>query len=200
MIEFLVSLVANNVIYPLIVPGLMAGVISILFSFFIPNAVAQYKMAFLLGGIVLVLFFTFYAGKYTEESKHAITISQQKADIAHWKAKSGEITYQTVIKYVDRINTIEKVKTEYVTVYVDRWLTKEIDTKFPLPRAFIRVHDAAIEGNLSGTPLETDGNASEITISRAAKTIGSNYLTCKATEEQLLALQSWIRQQQELTN
>jgi uncharacterized membrane protein len=152
MLSFLFGFLANNIIYPLIIPGIMAGSISILFSFFVPRQLAPYKMAFLIGGIVCVLFFTFYAGKKSEASVWEVKVLEQAVEIEQWKTASAQVTTETVTKYVDKVKTIEKVKTEYVTVYVDRVITPEIIRDYPLPNAFVRLHNAAASGELPDAP------------------------------------------------
>lgn len=160
MINFLLSLLANNVIYPLIVPGLMSGALAIIVSVFIPNVLAQYKLPILASGIVAVLFFTFYAGKYSEESKYNIAQAEQKAENARLNAKSKEINQDVVIQYVDRIKYVTKWKEIPINVYIP----KEADSKCvidPSTGDYIRMLiSTSIKGELPGTTFTVNGNTS----------------------------------------
>lgn len=200
MLGTLLSLFANNVIYPLIIPGLAAGAIAIIVSIFIPAVLAQYKIPLLLGGIVAVLFFTFYGGKYSEESKYKLALAESNAELAIYKGKAGEVTHEVVIKYVDRYHEVEKIKVEYKDVYVDRFITKEADAKCSINNGFVRLHDSAAKGELPGTPEGTDEATSIFKLSDVGHTVTENYLTFNQVRSQLILLQSWVDKQKVLAN
>ena len=71
------------------------------------------------------------------------------------------------------------------------------DLRFKLPVGFVRLHDAAASGlDLSAVPDpagRTDDAASDLAPSVAAGVIIDNYGACRATTEQLSALQDWAR-------
>lgn len=200
MLSTLLSLMANNVIYPLIIPGLMAGVIAIIVSIYIPTVLAQYKIPMLLGGIVAVLFFTFYGGKYSEESKHKIAEAELNTKIAILEGKQAAVTHDVEIKYVDRVKTVEKIKVEYKDVYVDRFITQEADAKCIINNGFVRLHDSSAKGELPGTPERTDEDPSIFKLSDVSKTVTDNNLTFNQVRTQLIGLQDWINKQKTLAD
>ncbi|CAB4130039.1 hypothetical protein UFOVP116_239 [uncultured Caudovirales phage] len=196
MMNLLFDLLTGNIVYAFITPGLFLGAIMILFSRFAPAALVQYKIPALFGGIFLVLFFTFYAGKYSEESKWKLQLAEQQAQIQALKAHSAEMSIQTVTKYIDRVKVIEKEKLVYVNS--TPWITQSTINAFPLPNGAIRVLDAAASGSIPETPSASDGAASEIKIDQAVSVIAENYTDCRIYAERLSSLQEWVRTQETL--
>jgi hypothetical protein len=199
MIIFL-STVFHQFIYTLILPGLLLGIGAIILSLFLPNF--AYKKPVFITGVVAIIFFTFFSGKYISETKWEakweLHETEQALEIAKLEAAAAFITTETVVMYVDKIKVVEKLKTEYRTVYVDKYITPEIDNQFPLPNSFVTLHDSAVRVEFPPAPSETSNQISSIPLSSAITVITSNYLTCKETEIQLESLQKWIRDQQKL--
>jgi len=177
----------------------MAGVIAIIVSLYIPTVLSKYKIPLLLGGIVAVLFFTFYGGKYSEESKYKIEQAELRMQIAILEGKQAEVTHDVEIKYVDRVKEVEKIKVEYQNVYVDRFITKEDDAKCVINNGFVRVHNSAAKGELPGTPEGTDESPSIYKLSDVSHTVTDNYLTFNQVRTQLLGLQDWVNRQKALS-
>lgn len=157
MLNFLFTLLANNVIYPLIVPGLMAGTIAIIVSVFIPTFLSAYKLPVLLGGIVCVLFFTFYAGKYSEESKYAIEQAELKAENARLNAKSKEITQEVVVKYIDKIKYVTKWKEVPINVYVPAKADAKCIIDPDVSGSIRMLFTNSIKGDFPSSPVRVDG-------------------------------------------
>lgn len=200
MLGTLLTLFTANIIYPFIIPGLMAGTIAIIVSVFMPSILAAYKIPVLLGGIALVLFFTFYGGKYSEQSRYELEKAQLETQLAIYKGKTAEVTHEVVIKYVDRIKEVQKIKVEYQDVYVDRFITQESDAKCSINNGFVRLHDASSKGELPGTPAATDADPSIFKLSDVGKTVSDNYLTFAEVRAQLISLQDWVRKQKTLAD
>jgi hypothetical protein len=204
MFSFLTSFVSftDQFIYALIVPGVIAGLALIAASLFLPSF--AYKVPALLIGVITVLFFTYYSGKQTSDAKWKIKEAEHAMQVAVLEARASEITTETVVMYVDRVKVVEKIRTEFKTIYVDKFITPEIDAKFgDLPHSFRLLHDYAAQGILpptTGSPNGTTGPASGIKLSGATKVIVDNYFICHRTGAQLLALQEWIRAQEKLYN
>jgi hypothetical protein len=200
MLSFLASFISftDQVIYALVTPGIVLGLAAIAASLFLPSF--AYKIPAMAIGIGLVLFFTFYAGKEVENRKLQLVLTEQALEIASLEAAAANITTDTVVMYVDRVKTVEKIKTEFKTVYVDKFITPEIDAKFPLPNGFVILHDYAVRVETPPAPNDSSNQISSIPLSSATAVITSNYLTCKKTEIQLESLQNWIRDQQRLYN
>lgn len=198
IMSFFSFVFSEQLIYSLIIPGLIAGIAAILASFFIPSF--QYKTPIAIIGCIVVLFFVFYAGKSSNDKKWKQLVADQALVIAGLNTKSAEITTSKVVKYVEKIKTVEKIKVEFKIQYVDRYITPEIDNKFgDMPAVFGVLHNSAVRGELPNTTGNFDEKtptASGIKLSEATKVIVDNYLICKQTELQLLSLQDWIRAQQ----
>lgn len=140
--------------------------------------------------VVLVFGLGFYLGHSRMEEKFE-EYKQAQSDLAKTRVIEAEkITTKEVIKYVDRIKVVHEkgdAIIEKVPIYVPRDVCL-------LPPGFRSVHDAAATGGvLPDTPGVT--NAAPVDAQDVASTVAGNYSTCHATEEQLLALQSWVREQ-----
>jgi len=182
----------------MIIPGIVLGAAAILFSFFIPRTIAQFKLAFLIGGVISVLTFTYFAGKQSESIRWETKEKDLQVEMAILKATSAEVETIIVTEFVTKVKEIEKIRVEYETVYVPQFITKEADSACTLTNGFTRVHDSAAKNVVPGTPEATDADPSGIALSAAAATIATNYLTCHQIREQLISLQDWVSKQREL--
>jgi hypothetical protein len=200
MVNLITSFFVGNFIYPLIIPGFLAGCIAILLSVFMPSLLTIYKMPVMLGGILLVLFFTFYGGKYTQEQSYKIENAELIAKVAEYKTESGKVTTVVETKYVDKVRVIEKIKIQYKDVYVDKFITKEDDDRCVINNGFVVLHNQAASGNLPGTPSVIDATATKVKLSDVGKVVTGNYLTYNQVAEQLLSLQEWVTKQKELVS
>ena len=85
----------------------------------------------------------------------------------------------------ERVRTVTEVITRRIEVYVPA------DAP-PLPTGWRLLHDAAARG-VEPDPAPTGGtDAPGPSAQDAARTVIGNYTTCRATAEQLIALQDWI--------
>ena len=80
-----------------------------------------------------------------------------------------------------------------VPVYV----TEKSDTACVVPRGFVRLHDAAAAGEpaasaVSDAAAPSHDAASGVALSTVAATVAGNYGACRADQERLSALQTWI--------
>ena len=194
--NLLLELITGNIVYAFITPGLFLGAALVLFSKFIPASLIQFKIPALLSGVLLVLFFTFYSGKYSEESRQRLQQAEAQAEIQALKAQSAELSVQTVTKYIDRVKVIEKEK----LIYADTtpWINQTTINSYPLPNGAIRLLDAAASGAVPEAPSSSDGTASTIKIDAAVGVIAGNYTDCRIYAERLTALQEWVRTQETL--
>ncbi|VWC54932.1 hypothetical protein BLA18110_00158 [Burkholderia lata] len=103
---------------------------------------------------------------------------------------------KVVTQYVDRVQVVrEKGNTiiQEVPVYVDR----EADRACVVPVGFVRVHDGAAANVPLGDPGNADAAPSGVALSAVAATIADNYTTCHENAEQLIALQTRVRDGEE---
>jgi len=93
----------------------------------------------------------------------------------------------------DRVRTITRRLIEKVPVYV----TPQIDRAYPLPWGFVRLHDAAVRGDVLSAaaqgPGRPDDAPSDAAASEAASVIVSNYGGCRGDRQRLADLQAWAR-------
>ncbi|CAJ5254934.1 signal peptide protein [Burkholderia pseudomallei] len=103
---------------------------------------------------------------------------------------------KVVTQYVDRVQVVRgKGDTiiKEIPVYVDR----EADRACVVPVGFVRVHDGAAANVPVGDPGSADAAPSGIALSAVAATVAGNYTTCHENAEQLIALQTRVRDTEE---
>jgi hypothetical protein len=165
----------------------------------VPDKLFKFKILLLIIGTVLISSTLYYAGKKDERISNDLVKANIEKQLAEAKAKSANKTIQVVTEYVDRVKVIEKEKIVYQTK-IDEVLNEEIVTKYPVPNGFIRLHNSAAEGSIPGGSRDTDEEPSPVKINQVTETVVDNYLMCRENTEQLVSLQSWIREQQVLFN
>lgn len=106
---------------------------------------------------------------------------------ALFDASAARLDVKIITRYVDRVRVIHDT-TQTLQREIQTYVTPTTDRAFPMPRGFVRVHDAAATGVLPGPARATDAQASDVTASRAADVITANYGTCLAIREQLNAV------------
>lgn len=124
-----------------------------------------------------------------------------KATVAIVEAKQAEVSTQVVIKYVDRVQTIQGA-TKTIIQKVPIYVTAKADAACPIPNGFVRLHDAAAEDSmqLPASSGSVDGQASVVKLSDVASTVAGNYGICHANAEQMSELQDWVKGQEDAAN
>lgn len=108
----------SELLFNLIIPGLGLGILSLILSIFVPTSLSQYKIPLQLGGLVLVIFFVFTAGRFSEHKKYEAEAAQLRFEIAEQTAMANRISTDVIVQYVDRIKIVEKIKEVKVITYV----------------------------------------------------------------------------------
>ena len=94
----------------------------------------------------------------------------------------------------DRIRTVTQRLIEKVPLHV----TPTTDARYPVPWAYVRLHDAAAAGDdlsaAAADPDRPDGAPSDVAASEAAAAVVGNYGACRADAARLAELQAWARQ------
>jgi hypothetical protein len=106
---------------------------------------------------------------------------------ALFDASAARLDVKIVTRYVDRVRVVHDT-TQTLQREIPSYVTPATDRAFPLPRGFVRLHDAAATGVLPGPARDTDATASDVTASHAADVIVANYGTCLAIRGQLNAV------------
>lgn len=129
------------------------------------------------------------------EAGKAETAEELNKQVAYWKEQSGKITEKIVIEYQDRIKEVVKWRAYNVEVI------KVVPSVCELPNGWVHVHDRSAQGRNADPARAIDDTPSGIEDVEALGTVVENYATCHENREQLLALQRWIREQeQEILN
>ena len=122
MFSFITSFF-NDFLFTLIIPGILLGVALLVAATFIPTFLTGYKVPVQVLGLVLVVFFVFQTGRSVEVNKNAKAVLEAEAKIAKRETASEKVNTETIIRYVDRVQVVNKIKEVPTNVYV----TKETD-------------------------------------------------------------------------
>ena len=129
-----------------------------------------------------------YVGhKWGVSSCYEATIEAQRHTI-ETGIKQAVVSDQTVTKYVDRVQDLQKTSREIikeVKVYVQDTCT--------LSGGFRLLHDSAIYNELPDPARIVD--EAPVSVADVAETVARNYGICEETKTTLQALQSWVREQ-----
>ena len=98
-----------------------------------------------------------------------------------------------VVEYVDRIKTVEKIKTVYVKAAAET-----VPSQFNLSKAWVYTHNqAALNNPTPDVTLMSDPTPSTITDTKALEVVTTNYSSCEADRLQLSNLIATIRNAQD---
>lgn len=120
------------------------------------------------------------------------TAESMQKQVEYWKEQSGKVTEKIVIEYVDRVKEVVKWRTKNVEII------KIVPSGCELSAGWVSVHDSSAEGRDADATRAADDTSSGIKDTEALGTIVENYASCHENREQVIALQSWIREQQQL--
>lgn len=138
-------------------------------------------------------------GARIEGAHHLDYVARQAGETVRIARAQEKVVVRTEIKYRDRIKIV-KEKGDVIVKEVPVYISTETDRRFPLPVGFVRVHDAATTGESPGAPRDSDGEASAVTASAAAKTIAVNYTEYRKLVEQVEGWQEYYRDLKAATN
>ncbi|KXU97608.1 hypothetical protein AB839_06925 [Stenotrophomonas sp. DDT-1] len=108
--------------------------------------------------------------------------------------KLAEGTTRVVTKYVDRVQLVQE-RGDTIVKEVPIYVTANADAACVVPAGFVQLHDTAASGSPTAGPAgNPDAPAAATPLSAVAETVASNYATCHATAEQVVALQELARE------
>jgi hypothetical protein len=154
----------------------------------------KYKILIGLSALVIALSTVYYLGRKHVHDLYEVKILEQEKLIQEIQTKQAEVTVKVVTEYVDRVKIV-KEKGDQIVKYVDRYITAEDDAKCSIPTKFVSLHDAAAANEVPDTASLTNDRASEVKLSELGKTVTENYSTCYQIREQLIGLQTWVKEQ-----
>ncbi len=130
--------------------------------------------------------------EHVQAQWHA-AVQQQTLHAATVRQRQAEATVKVVTQYVDRVRLM-RVKGDTIIKEVPVYVPVQADAACTINRGFVRLHDAAVAGELPEPARDADAAAAGIALSAVAGTVAANYQTCHENAEQLRALQAWIRE------
>lgn len=142
--------------------------------------------------IAAAIVFAAWFGRSFTALQYEAQISEQNRQVAELQTENQRKTVQVVTKYVYRTQEVE-AQTRTVIKEIPVYVTKDDDSRCVVPVGFVRIHDAAANGD---APSARDSNAapSGVELSTVAATVADNYGICQQNAEQLKALQEWVRE------
>jgi len=178
---------------------LALGIIGILFGFFASKipVISNYGLLIKSVSIFVVCISLFFEGKFANEKKWRAEIARLEEAVKVAEAKSSEENVRIETKVVERIKYV-KGKTEVVVARVPIYLTKEVDAKYPVPNAFVVLHDSAARSEVPPSAGSAYEGTSDVKISEVTRTVAENYGTCNEVRQQLLGWQDWYRKQRKI--
>lgn len=151
-------------------------------------------------GIIVVLiaaiiaaFFVYGSVRYDDgvsDTKAASKLQVAKTDII-----SGKVTAQVETKYIDRVQIIHD-KGDTIIKKVPIYVTKQDDTKCIINVGFVRLWNNANGMQVPDPTSFINETPSDVVLTDIATQHAKEAELTHQTEEQLISLQDWIRQQQ----
>lgn len=133
------------------------------------------------------------ADRRADDADLRATEAEAEASRLSTELAFARVTTRVVTRYIDRVQVVRE-RGQTIVQEVPVHVTAEADARCPVPRGFVRVHDAAAQGlPLAGSAGDPDAPAPGLALSGVATTVAGNYTTCHEIREQLNALQEWVR-------
>ena len=147
---------------------------------------------------VATLGFAAFVLGWTKGSQHVQTqwdtaTQQQALHAATERERQANTAVKVVTQYIDRIRIVHE-KGDTIIKEVPVHVPAQADAACTINRGFVRLHDAAAQGELSEPARNPDAAAAGLALSAVARTVAANYQTCLENAEQLRALQAWVGQ------
>lgn len=122
----------------------------------------------------------------------------ERARVATAQAKlavrQAEATTRVITRYVDRVQTVREAA-QTITKEIPVYVTQADDARCAVPAGFVRLWNAANRGIDPGTAADPDASAGALVLSDVAAQHAVEAEQCRVTEEQVIGLQDWIREQ-----
>ena len=135
-----------------------------------------------------------YVGhKWGVSSCYEATIEAQAHSI-ETGIKQAVVSDQTVTKYVDRVQIVQG-KSREIIKEVKVYVTEKNDVQCMVNTGFVRMWNDANSSSISASSGNSDETASTVILSEVATQHAKEALICNETEQQLLSLQEWVREQ-----
>lgn len=137
--------------------------------------------------------FGWIKGSSSVRAQWDAAVQQQTLQDAAVRERQAQTTVKVVTQYVDRVRVVRE-KGDTIVKEIPVYVPVQVDAACTINLGFVRLHDAAVVGELPEPARDADATASGIALSAVSGTVAANYQTCHENTEQLRALQMWIRQ------
>ena len=135
-----------------------------------------------------------YVGhKWGVSSCYEATIEAQRHTI-ETGVKQAVVSDKTVTEYVDRVQIVQG-KSREIIKEVKVYVTEKNDVQCMVNTGFVRMWNDANSSSISASSGNSDETASTVILSEVATQHAKEALICNETEQQLLSLQEWVREQ-----
>ena len=182
-INYLLGLVPTWVPWAIVGVGVVLFILEALFNKLVPFI---YRLPIRLLAIII-----FAAGFYVE-GRQDVLISA-KAEVEKVVSEQKVVT-QEVVKVIH-----DKVIQDRV---IHDQIVKEINTKddhmCDVPESFVRVHDSAAKGSVSGLSEGVAGTSSGIALSEVERTVSENYELYHELADKMTGIQMWLKEQKRI--
>lgn len=124
-------------------------------------------------------------------------LAQDAEFIANMKPKQAAATERVRIVFIEKAAEI-KWRTKTITERVPEYVTAKDDAGCTVNAGAVRLHNAAAQGIVPGSPTGTDAAPSGVALSTLTETVTSNYGTAHICAARLEAWQQWYLAQKAL--
>lgn len=147
--------------------------------------------------VFILLLCIFFNGKIQYWRGEHHVLAQQKTAVKRFNVASNKITKQIQVQYIDRIKTVQlagKTIIKKVPIYV----TRKDDSMCTINNGFVSLWNSANEMSVPNTASLFDESPSATLLSEVAIQHAEEATYAQGLYEQVIGLQSWIRQEQAL--
>lgn len=152
-------------------------------------------------GVVVLGLISFIIWQYGDnkyEQGRTDLLAEQAQDAAIHKEAQGKVTERVVTKYVDRVVTVRE-KGDTIIRRVPVYVTAQDDSNCTINNGFVRLWNDANTGQVSEPSAGADAAPSGVVLSEVATQKGYEAKLCRETEQRLISLQEWVREQEALS-
>lgn len=162
---------------------------------------AQYKAQLIMAGAAIAVLAIAFGATYHIAYNKGLNVS--KVEIQRYEGavailakrlaeKQTTVTTRIQTEYLDRV-----VYRERIIYRNEGTIITQVPEQYTLSRGWVYAHDQSASNALIDPVLAADANPSHTTDKVALQLIADNYgNVCRANTDQLISLQSWVRQQE----
>jgi hypothetical protein len=161
---------------------------------------AKYKIIAGVAAIALIAgggFAVYEIGLHKGMNQSAVAIASYEGKIqklnADLEAKSGKVTEKVLTEYKDRV--VEHTQVVYKNHDV---IHTVVPSQYTLSQGWVYSHNQSAAGAVIDASKASNATPSQTTDRSGLEQVTDNYGICHANADKLTALQSWVKQQEEL--